>query len=73
MIDPPVTGDDATVGTEVDVVDDVDPETATGGLPGAGAGRGTGVEVGVGGRSGKVKVSMTAPESSSSWSVALTS
>lgn len=55
----------------MDDVDDVDPGTGSGGVPGAGVGSGTGVGVGDG--SGKVTVSMTAPESSSSWSVALTS
>jgi hypothetical protein len=72
IIAPLVAGGDTSVGTEVDEVDDVDdvnPGTGSGGVPGAGVGSG----VGVGDGSGKVMVSMTAPESSSSCSVALTS
>ncbi len=69
-----VAGGDTTVGIELAVVggvDDVDPGTVSGGVPGAGIGSGTGVGVGAG--SGKVTVSMTAPEAPSSWRVPRTS
>jgi hypothetical protein len=69
IIAPLVASGDTRVGIDVDDVDDVDPGTGSGGVPGSGVGSGT--DVGDG--SGKVTVLMTAPESSSSWSVALTS